>query len=50
MISLGITFVREPKSEPYGTVAVFKDLYGNLWDLLELKKDNHADRGGTPTE
>ena len=37
MVSLGITFVREPKSEPYGTVAVFKDLYGNLWDLLELK-------------
>jgi catechol 2,3-dioxygenase-like lactoylglutathione lyase family enzyme len=35
MISLGITFVREPKVEPYGTVAVFKDLYGNLWDLLE---------------
>ena len=37
LISLGITFVREPKSESYGTVAVFKDLYGNLWDLLELK-------------
>ncbi len=37
MVALGITFVREPKSEPYGTVAVFKDLYGNLWDLLELK-------------
>jgi len=33
----GITFVREPKDEPYGTVAVFKDLYGNLWDLLEPK-------------
>ena len=31
----GVTFVREPKSEPYGTVAVFKDLYGNLWDLIE---------------
>lgn len=35
MISLGITFVRPPKVEPYGTVAVFQDLYGNLWDLLE---------------
>ena len=35
MISLGITFVREPKVESYGTVAVFKDLYGNLWDLLQ---------------
>ena len=32
----GITFVREPKVESYGTVAVFKDLYGNLWDLLQL--------------
>lgn len=31
----GVEFVREPKTEPYGTVAVFKDLYGNLWDLLE---------------
>jgi catechol 2,3-dioxygenase-like lactoylglutathione lyase family enzyme len=37
MVSLGIEFVREPKDEPYGTVAVFKDLYGNLWDLIELK-------------
>jgi catechol 2,3-dioxygenase-like lactoylglutathione lyase family enzyme len=42
MISLGITFVREPKNEPYGTVAVFKDLYGNLWDLLELKSQSHS--------
>lgn len=33
----GIVFVREPKDEPYGTVAVFKDLYGNLWDLVEPK-------------
>ena len=32
----GVTFVREPKSEPYGKVAVFRDLYGNHWDLLEL--------------
>jgi catechol 2,3-dioxygenase-like lactoylglutathione lyase family enzyme len=31
----GIVFVREPKVEDYGTVAVFRDLYGNLWDLLE---------------
>ena len=35
MISEGIMFVREPKVESYGTVAVFEDLYGNLWDLLE---------------
>lgn len=33
----GVEFVREPKSESYATVAVFKDLYGNLWDLLEPK-------------
>lgn len=39
MVSIGIAFVREPKSESYGMVAVFKDLYGNLWDLLELKTE-----------
>lgn len=31
----GIEFVREPIKEPYGIVAVFKDLYGNLWDLIQ---------------
>jgi catechol 2,3-dioxygenase-like lactoylglutathione lyase family enzyme len=31
----GVVFIREPVTEVYGTVAVFKDLYGNLWDLLE---------------
>jgi catechol 2,3-dioxygenase-like lactoylglutathione lyase family enzyme len=36
----GIEFVREPKNTEYGIVAVFKDLYGNLWDLLELKPDH----------
>ncbi len=36
----GIEFVREPKNTEYGIVAVFKDLYGNLWDLLELKLDH----------
>ncbi len=35
MISSGVTFVREPIVEPYGTVAVFQDLYGNLWDLIQ---------------
>ena len=34
----GVTFVREPKTEDYGTVAVFTDLYGNLWDLVEFKE------------
>ncbi len=33
----GISFVREPVAEAWGTVAVFKDLYGNLWDLIEPK-------------
>jgi len=31
-----VKFTREPRKEPYGTVAVFEDLYGNQWDLLEL--------------
>jgi catechol 2,3-dioxygenase-like lactoylglutathione lyase family enzyme len=35
MRSMGIRFVREPKEAPYGTVAVFEDLYGNLWDLIQ---------------
>lgn len=35
MKARGVVFVREPVTEAYGTVAVFKDLYGNLWDLLE---------------
>ena len=42
MISLEIKFIREPTVATYGTVAVFEDLYGNLWDLLELKKENLA--------
>jgi len=40
MVSKGIEFVRKPKKEDYGTVAVFKDLYGNQWDLLQLNA-NH---------
>lgn len=36
--SQGVEFVREPSEAPYGTVAVFKDLYGTMWDLVELKK------------
>lgn len=36
--SKGIKFVREPKTEDYGMVAVFEDLYGNLWDLVEFKE------------
>jgi hypothetical protein len=36
--SRGVVFVRGPAEENYGTVAVFKDLYGNLWDLVQLKE------------
>jgi catechol 2,3-dioxygenase-like lactoylglutathione lyase family enzyme len=34
-VAAGVEFVREPRVEPYGTVAVFRDLYGNLWDLVQ---------------
>ena len=37
-LNKGIEFVREPVEESWGTVAVFKDLYGNLWDLIQSKK------------
>jgi catechol 2,3-dioxygenase-like lactoylglutathione lyase family enzyme len=40
MVANGITFVRAPKEESYGTVAVFSDLYGNLWDLVELSRES----------
>jgi catechol 2,3-dioxygenase-like lactoylglutathione lyase family enzyme len=36
MRAKGVHFEREPKVETYGTVAVFADLYGNLWDLIEM--------------
>jgi catechol 2,3-dioxygenase-like lactoylglutathione lyase family enzyme len=37
MVANGINFVRTPSEEPYGTVAVFEDLYGNLWDFIQPK-------------
>ena len=40
MVELGINFVRGPKKADYGTVAVFEDLYGNLWDLVEFDPDH----------
>ena len=40
MLKKEVKFVREPKEESYGTVAVFEDLYGNLWDLLEPNTQN----------
>ncbi|WP_426663998.1 VOC family protein [Rhodanobacter aciditrophus] len=36
--SRGVEFVREPREEPYGVVAVFRDLCGNLWDLLQPRE------------
>ncbi len=38
-IESGVVFVREPSDEAYGTVAVFEDLYGNRWDLLQYATD-----------
>ena len=40
MVAKGITFIRPPKQQDYGLVAVFEDLYGNLWDLLQLNADH----------
>lgn len=38
MIERGVEFLEAPREEPYATVAVFRDLYGNTWDLLEPKQ------------
>ena len=35
LVAKGVVFVREPSEAPFGTVAVFRDLYGNLWDLIQ---------------
>ncbi|GAB3035602.1 VOC family protein [Oleiagrimonas citrea] len=39
MVTAGVMFVRPPSDVPYGTVAVFEDLYGNRWDLLQYNGD-----------
>jgi catechol 2,3-dioxygenase-like lactoylglutathione lyase family enzyme len=39
MIARGVEFCEAPREETYGTVVVFEDLYGNKWDLLQLKRD-----------
>jgi catechol 2,3-dioxygenase-like lactoylglutathione lyase family enzyme len=44
MKSKNIEFVRDPKEADYGTVAVFKDLYGNLWDLIQFKENHRMAR------
>ena len=38
MLAQGVEFLEAPRDEPYATVAVFRDLYGNTWDLLEPKQ------------
>jgi catechol 2,3-dioxygenase-like lactoylglutathione lyase family enzyme len=38
MLAAGVEFVEKPRHEPYGSVAVFRDLYGNKWDLLEVPR------------
>jgi catechol 2,3-dioxygenase-like lactoylglutathione lyase family enzyme len=40
MTGRGVKFLESPREESYGTVAVFEDLYGNKWDLLQLKADS----------
>lgn len=40
--SKGVQFIREPSETYYGTVAVFLDLYGNRWDLLQMKAEHHV--------
>ncbi|BCD90476.1 hypothetical protein fh0823_06150 [Francisella halioticida] len=44
MKSLGVEFIRDPSVQEYGIVAVFKDLYGNLWDLLQLKESSKINK------
>ena len=39
MQSKGVTFIETPRDEAYGTVAIFEDLYGNKWDLLQVKEE-----------
>jgi hypothetical protein len=42
MTAAGITFVRAPSEQSYGTVAVFEDLYGNRWDLVQFREPPSA--------
>jgi uncharacterized glyoxalase superfamily protein PhnB len=38
----GVKFVREPEHQPHGHIAVFEDLYGNLWDLIQPNATNRS--------
>jgi catechol 2,3-dioxygenase-like lactoylglutathione lyase family enzyme len=44
MQAKGVVFTEKPRTEPYGTVAVFIDLYGNRWDLLQLNRNQNLDK------
>jgi predicted enzyme related to lactoylglutathione lyase len=44
MAEAGVTFVREPRTEPYGRVAVFLDIAGNRWDLLGVSREADVPR------
>ena len=44
MLAKDVNFIRDPKVADYGTVAVFADLYGNLWDLIQLNSDHPVRR------
>jgi reactive intermediate/imine deaminase len=48
MVAQGVKFIREPKEQSYGTVAVFEDLYGNLWDLVQRSNSNIRVETSTP--
>lgn len=45
MVDRGVRFVRPPSEQPYGVVAVFEDLYGNLWDLVQYAERHHRAGG-----
>ncbi len=45
LVAAGVTFVRPPAEQDYGTVAVFRDLYGNLWDLLQYNESSPSAHG-----
>lgn len=44
MKTIGIKFLRDPKEADYGVVAVFEDLYGNLWDLVQFHKGHRMSK------
>jgi catechol 2,3-dioxygenase-like lactoylglutathione lyase family enzyme len=49
LVAAGVTFVREPIVQDYGTVAVFEDLYGNRWDLVQYQTDSAGLKRRTQT-